>query len=494
MGKKKSVVLLTLITIVIVVLLAVAVVPSFPLSFFREDSVKTWNPVTSVYDKDEVLGGGYVARYYPEGVISGAEYESDRSSYEAAGGEALADYENSYRQFKGLYLSTDPDDGILTKNGDEYVVTEAFKEWFDETSELIAERVKSAQFSSMNVSVVDDYAIEVKIPASNAEIASSALQSFAYTGSLTITDGTNTYPSKTEKSSDYFKSFKVKTSGVNAYLQITATDLGSEKLTSFKENSSSSTVSFNIGENTLLSPQGSYLENLDGNTWAIGLNSEAAGEILAIVLQTALNTDFGDGGFALDVSGAQISSYDAVYGENGDVLLYVAALIALAVAVILPVVLYKGFGVAMAYGTMTYALIVAYLYAFVTNSVFEISVGSAVLFVAGLALIFALNARVYAKIKSEVALGKTVQSSVKNAFKRTLLSAVDVCVVALLGSVAFLFSGAGMSVLAVQSLICFAAAAFVSLLWTRVLNHMLLSAAKDKYAFYRLQREDEDDE
>lgn len=495
MGKKKSVVLLTLITIVIVALCVVALVPSFSLSVFKEDSVQTWNPVTSIYDKDEVLGGGYVARYYPEGVISGAEYESDCLDYEAAGEEELEEYKNSYRKFGGLYLSTDPDDGILTKSGEEYVVTEAFAQWIAETADLIADRVAAyTEFSSINVSVVDDYAIEVKIPSSNAEISSSALQAFAYTGSLSVSDGTNTYPSKTEKASDYFKSFKVKTSGTSAYIQITATDLGTEKLTSFKENSASSTISFNVGDDTLLSPQGSYLENIDGNTWGVGVGSEDAGKILALVLDSALNATLGDGGFSLDVDGEQISTFEPVYGENGDVLLLVAALVALLVAVVLPVILYKGFGVAMAFGTMTYFLVVTYLYGFVTNAVFEVSVGSATAFILGLALIFVLNSRVYAKIKEEFALGKTVDSSVKLAFKRTLLPAVDVCVVAVLCSIAGLFASSGVHTLAAQCLICFAAVSFVCLIWTRVLNTLLISATKDKFAFYRLKREDVDDE
>lgn len=183
-----------------------------------------------------------------------------------------------------------------------------------------------------------------------------------------------------------------------------------------------------------------------------------------------------------------------MYGKDGKTLLYVAALIALAIAVVLPLFLYKGYGVAMAYGTMTYFVIVAFLYAYVTNAVFEISVGSAIAFIAGLALIFALNSRVYAKIKEEVSLGKTVDSSVKNAFRKTLLPAVDACVAAVLSSIAFLIGAAGLQIVAAQCLICFAAASFVCLIWTRVLNCMLVSAAKDKYAFYRLKREDDDDE
>lgn len=492
MGKKKSVVLLTLITIVIVVLCAVAVFPSFPLSVFKEDSVKTWNPVVSLYDLDEELGGGYTARYYPSGVISQAEYESNCISIEKQEPSELEEYKSSYYKHGGVYLSKDIDgDHVMKKDGENYVVDPAFDAWFKDTAGLIGERFSKMQYSTVNVSVSDDYVLEVSVPSSGS--SSSALQAFAYTGNLTVSDGTNEYPAKTESVTDYFTSFKVKTSGVNAYIEIKATDLGSEKLKDFNENYSSTQISFKIGDETLISPQGSYIENITGNTWAIGVNNETSGEVLAIALDSALHFE-GSTSFAFDQEKTEIASYEAVYGKNGKIMLYVAALIALAVAVILPIILYKGFGVAMAYGTMTYFVIVAILYAYVTNAVFEVSAVSALLFVAGLALIFALNSRVYAGIKEENSLGKTVDSAVKNAFKKTLLPAVDCCAVALLGSLAFLIGGALLQTVAAQAVICFAAVSFVCLIWTRVLNHLLLSAAKDKYAFYRLKREDDDDE
>ena len=500
MGKKKSVVLLTLITIVIVVLCAVAVFPTFHLSVFKKDSVKTWNPVVALYDTDEELGGGYVARYYPAGVISATEYDSNcRSISGQEGEEKLQEYMDSYEKHGGVYLSKNEDDKVMRRvtdeNGDRFEVTDAFKAWFEETADLVAARYASMQYSSLCVSVADDYVLEVKVPrASVSSSASSALTSFAYTGELTISDGTNTYPGKLETATDYFKSFKVKTTnwGASAYLQIKATDKGSEILKTF--SSGSSTITIKIGENTVLNPKGSYFENISGNTWAIGLNSEEAGKILAATLDSALHYTQGDSGYSFDADKTEISSYEAVYGDNGKVMLYMAALIVLAIALILPLILYKGYGVAMAYGTMTYFLIVAFLYAFVTSAAFEISAVSVLLFAAGLALIFTVESRVYKKIKAEVALGKTVASSVKNAFKKTLMPAVDVCVAAVLASLAFLIGGSLLSTVAAQAVICFAAASFVCLLWTRVINYLLFSAAKDKYAFYRLKREDDDDE
>ena len=57
MGKKKSVVLLTLLTIVIVALCAMIVVPSFELPFLWNGAVSNWNPVVKTYDLDANLGG-----------------------------------------------------------------------------------------------------------------------------------------------------------------------------------------------------------------------------------------------------------------------------------------------------------------------------------------------------------------------------------------------------------------------------------------------------
>ena len=84
MGKKKSVVLLTLITIVIVVLCAMIVVPSFELPFLWNGAVSEWNPVVKTYDLGADLGGGYYTYYYPEGIISETEYKDECESFEDA--------------------------------------------------------------------------------------------------------------------------------------------------------------------------------------------------------------------------------------------------------------------------------------------------------------------------------------------------------------------------------------------------------------------------
>ena len=74
------------------------------------------------------------------------------------------------------------------------------------------------------------------------------------------------------------------------------------------------------------------------------------------------------------------------------------------------------------------------------------------------------------------------------------MTVVDIYSVLALGAVALLIGVGGVATFAWQALICVVTAAFCNLLWTRVINVMLLSASKDKYKYFRLVREDDDDE
>ena len=59
---------------------------------------------------------------------------------------------------------------------------------------------------------------------------------------------------------------------------------------------------------------------------------------------------------------------------------------------------------------------------------------------------------------------------------------------------ALLIGGAGLQTIAFQALICVIAAAFINLVWARVINLLFLSASKNKYKYFRFVREDDDDE
>nr|MBR6778189.1 hypothetical protein [Clostridia bacterium] len=195
MGKKKSVVLMTLLTIVIVVLCAITAFPAFTLP--GSNGVKKWNPAVLQYDLGTDFGGGYYAYYYPQGVITETEYKKNEAALE---GDELTEYKDSYKQYKdtSLYLSTDPDDGIYTVE-DKENVTEGFKTAFNKAVELVSARFAERAAmtgSDFRVSVVDDFAIRVQLSkventkelASN-EYASQAFSLFSLTDKLYFMQG-----------------------------------------------------------------------------------------------------------------------------------------------------------------------------------------------------------------------------------------------------------------------------------------------------------------
>ena len=234
MGKKKSVVLLTLLTIVIVALCAMIVVPSFELPFLWNGAVSNWNPVVKTYDLDANLGGGYYTYYYPEGVISEVEYQKE---YESRSEDKQEEYENSYTPYKGLYLSTDSDDGVVEETENGYVVTDSFKESFEAAKKEISSRYEKRGDSSFRVSVVDDYALRIELPVSDTA-AGTAFSYFSYTGEFTLYDGTNTVleASKDESPKDYIKGFSPKKNGDSTYIQVKLTDEGRKLINAFLQS------------------------------------------------------------------------------------------------------------------------------------------------------------------------------------------------------------------------------------------------------------------
>ncbi len=489
MGKKKSIVLMVLLTIVMVVLCAITVFPSFAIP----GTAKKWNPAVMQYDFGSDLGGGYYAYYYPEGVIPESEYknleEEDRADYKAHG---------------GLYLSTKGELNILS--GDE--VTEEFKTNFAKAAAEIIARYEAKGYSDYCVSVVDDYALKIVLP--GYEIASgetSALQSvastldlFKETGELEIKLG----ESVVEERKDYevneiIKSFSVYTKNEVAYLQIKFTGVGEEMIKSYVEGYDATSqeaekLSIVLGEQTFEIDPTQHIDTKHVVKYPVAYESSVHNaETLVILFNSALN----NGGFDIsfrEIANSDIRTFEPAYGKNTLTLLFIALAVVIVGLIAFAIVKTGGFGVANAYSLVTYLLITALFFAFATQGVFEVTLGTALVFVMGMALLTALNLKVYKAIKAEFALGKTVESSIKGAYKKNLWGMVDIYAVLGLGAVALLIGAAGLQTLAWQALLCIATGAFCSLLWTRVVSYMLMSASKNKYNYFRLVREDDDDE
>ncbi|MBQ8322649.1 MAG: hypothetical protein IJX91_01640 [Clostridia bacterium] len=512
MGKKKSVVLMVLLTIVIVALCALVAFPAFPIP----NSPDSWNPVALQYDLGADLGGGYYAYCYPEGVISETEYNADEAALKEAiaaaesekdkakAQEEYDEYVESYAAYKGLYLSTDEELGIYADGAP----TAEFKTNFASTAELIAKRYDEKGYSDYRVAVVDDFSLRVELPKSEVNVG-SILTAMSLTGDMSIETGgavVDELKAEGAKASDLIKSVSVATRYKTAYLKIKFTDAGEEMIERVKDtlseassttdSSSATTLDIKIGGETITQIYKDSImdNNREARVLAVDQVNKAYVKTFEILLDSVLETEGADSVTFRSLSSADIRTFEPVYGDNVLTLLYIALAIVIVALIVAPIVSMGRYGAVGAYGTLSYFVVTTLCFAFITGGTFEITLGSVLVFLAGLILVNVLHAHVYGAIKKEFDLGKTVESSVKGGFKKTLWGIVDIYAVLLLASLALLLATGGLHTMALQAIICVVTGAFCNLLWLRAINYTLLSASKNKFKYFRFVREDDDDE
>ena len=521
MGKKKSTVLMVLLTIVMVALCAITVFPSFAIP----GTVKIWNPAVTQYDLGEDLGGGFYAYYYPTGVISETEYLELGED----GQETYTQYVKNDGTATGLYLNNDPVYGILDESeecegGVSNVVVDEFEEVFEAAVAELTARFAAKGYADYRVSIVDDFAVRVELPSSEktevytaAENAMQTFGWFAKMGGMTIT----LTGSEVSQLDDYELTEIInevhfyKKNGMTG-IRITFSEVGDEMINDFLYDieeaaaltSASSSVedpvlAFYVGDEAIFEldetkvDNGYIYEAIGGYEVFLPVGEEEEADFartLVILLNSALNNAEGFDIEFTTLTNSDLRTYGTVFGEATMLMLYIALFAVIVALIAFSVVKMGRFGVVSGYATVSYLIVTGLCFAFISNTSYAITLGTVLVFALGLALINALNAYVYNAIKAEFALGKTVESSVKGGYKKTLWNVVDVYAVLLLGALALLIGAAGLQTFATQALICIVTAAFCNLLWTRVINYVFLSASKNKYKYFRFVREDNDDE
>lgn len=513
MGKKKSVVLMTLLTIVILGLCILTAFPSFTIPF--SGGIESWNSAVMQFDLGMDLNGGYYAYYYPEGVISETEYETNVSMMEE---DKAKEYGADYVKHGTLYIHKDAEYGIVDEEGK---IEPEFLETFNKAAEAISARYADKGLADFSVSVVDDIALRIQLPASEtsknydaATQASQMFSSFAFTDNLTIKKGGEVIEELDADEAtiaDVLKEVKVKTRYEAAYLEFNFTDLGKDMIKAFVEENEkaiedaeakteagtettpeTTTLEFFLGEEEEAFMTVTH-EMVNGSVveYALAEDSDISYiETLAVVINSVI--EYGD--FDIKFVISNIRQFEAVAGENTLVWLYVVLFVVLVALVVFGIVKMGRFGIVGAYTSLSYLIITGLLFAFGSSGVFVVTIGSLAAFLFGLVLVNVLQYYIYNAIKKEFSLGKTVESSVKGGYKKTFWGIVDIYAVLLLGALFFLIGCGGFGAMASQLVICVLVAAFCNLLWARGINHVLLSASKDKYKYYRLVREDDEDD
>ena len=501
MGKKKSVVLITLISIVVAFLCVLTLLPSFAIPFPINGSYKTWNPVVDQFALSSDFGGGYYTYYYPQGVIPASEYENN---YENISDETEKQaYAESYVAWKGLYLEKaetsifDDEDTASAAT-----VSQEFKAQFAKATKLIMSRVEKKGYSASRVAVVDDYAVRIELPASEVNF-STAFQTYANVGKLELQmGGTVLEELKETDITEYIKSFNVRTQyGQVVYVETKLTKAGRElfkglksDLTASTEGSASATtVDVTLGGETVLQVYSDFISDDGEVRAAYMIDYKDVFETWGIVLNSALEDGYSEINFS-EVTSDSIRNFESVYGENALTLLYIALGVILVLAIALPIVFYRGYGVSCMYSTLSYLSVVAICFAFISKTAFEVSVGSVIIFLLGLILVNYFNVRLYNECKAGIE-RRTPESAMAAAHKSLLGEMIDTYAILLIGALIFLTAIGGVYTMALQALICLVTAAFCSLLWGRLINYLYMSATKDKYKYFHFERKEvEDDE
>ncbi len=503
MGKKKSVALMVLFTIVIIALCGLLIFPSIPVG------MKIWKPVVSQYDFSTELDGGYYAYYYPEGVIPETEYNDTLQGYQelvdgaetdderADAQKELDKYVDSYQEHKGLYLSTDESYAIFA--GD--VVSDDFKADFKKVANEIAARYAQKEYSDYRVSVVDDYALRVEIPLVEQHSA-EVFTMLAITDELTMSVGEETVDELNEglKVSDLIEEFATASKNGYSFVKVKFTDAGRDMVAREKENLTTSdatdtttALNIKIGDETMIEIYSDTLmdNNREARVLAVEKENKDVVKLYTILFNSLLDNEFN---VSFDSNRIEARTFEPVYGDVTVTYLYIALGVVLLAALVLPAIKMGRFGIVSAYANLSYFIIVGICYKYLLGSVFELTLGGILIFLVGLVLINALQAYIYAAIKKEFALGKTVESAVKGGYKKTIMTIVDIFAVMLLGALALLIGVGGVSTLAIHALIVIVTGAFCNLLWARVINYVFLSASKNKFRYFRFVREEDDDD
>ena len=513
MGKKKSVVLMVFISIV---LFALTVFSVYPAHWFPwNDGLKGWNSVAADFvDFGSDYKGGYYVYYYPEGVISEAKYKDNYASLnekEGVESEKQKEYRERFIQSGGLYLDKEAD---FITDGDQ--ISEDFKEEMQVACDVIAQRFSQKHYTDYTVSVVDTYAIRVDIPNSVAKVnqgeasddVAETLQLFANVGEMTLKLNGTVVDEMLEdeaKVSDFIKHFSLDSKFKYKFIRVKLTADGADLIERLEDEGSlvsqetDTTMDGNTGlwlymGDTPVLPI--YSENVASKSVLKCMYNEAqykgALESRVILLNSGLDID-GCSFLFSDVT-SEIREKSHVYGQESSGAMLILLGAATLLAIIVAAVVSKRFGGVFGYMACTYVSLTSLSFAFITKTLFVFTLGTALMYLFGLALMLALHFKTYSLIKDEVKLGKTVNSAVKLGYKKSVRTTVDVYAVLALGVLGFLVGIAGVTTMVWQALLCFAVAAFCNLVWGRAINSVALNTCKDKYKYFGLVREDDDDE
>ena len=505
MSKVKS----TLITVLLA--LAIVVAAFFATISFPVGEIYRINSISSGIHLGADLSGYAYTTIYPEGVITAEEFS----------GLSKEDAEN-YELVGGLYVDrAEYDDDELAE----------LKANVQSDAQILADRFGKKGYSSYSVSVEDELSIRISVPtnftyasykgndsqshSTDLSTATASLTTLSADGKLTLrtvdssieqtdadgntttynprkddlydtalVDGSNTYSiAGTDDVSEYLESVTSTTFGTTTAVTLNFTEEGQEsfsEITTRAASSDSQTIYFFVGDTQVLSFNCTSTVNL--RSISLQASDKSAGENSAIAIQSVIS------GQSLSAEYQAVSNVitsTATAGDSAALWMFIGSIVVLAELIVASIVRYKRLGGVNALVILIFALVIVYaLYLLAIQTTMAVVFCSFI----GLALLMVSNGVVFTEVKRLVATGRTIQASVKEAYKNVLMTVTDMHIVLVVVSI--LLAAVGVGEVAACGLIMVVAsvASYVLYWFTRLMWYVLSAPVRDKFAFAGLKR------
>lgn len=472
MGKKKSIVFITLITIILVALLFFSFVP-FPIN-----AVSKFNSFVGSSQLGMELGGGVETVYYPKGVISKAEYQG------------LADASKNYRAHKGIYIQNDNFDtqGQITDN---------FKNSFEQAFRVIQKRFEQKLYTNFSIFRQDDYSILVRVP--KTEEGSSALFKYmSADGGIKFTNAENTSQNYINNNdSSLIKSASVFNAGDTGYgVRINLTGAGRERVKKLTEgatqNSTDKKIYLYVGTTELFSVQ--VTQQLDTSTLQVSGNfrtKEEANTIVSIInlARRQENT------FSMSFTTSTIQRFDATMGKYTALILLLTLSAITIAAIVYLFIRYKGLGFVYLLSIVTFILALILCTTFIPTLVITPTSFIAIFFSGLLLTLFSKMS--FDRIKEEFKKGKTLHKSIHDAFNKSAILTAEVHgALFVFATLCYAIATGMMQSIGLLFMIGIGLSAAVTLGLNRFYLYLTMPQAKNKIEYCNLRKEviDIDDE
>lgn len=505
MSKVKS----TVITVLLV--LAIVVAAFFATISFPVGEIYRINSISSGIHLGADLSGYAYTTIYPKGVITAEDFsglsEEDAEHYELIG---------------GLYVDrVEYDDAEL----------EELKADVQSDAEILADRYGRKGYSSYSVSVEDGLSIRICVPtnftyasykgndstsrSTDLSAATAALTTICADGKITLrttdasieltdasgnsttysprkddlyetalVDGAHTYSiAGTDDVSEYFESVSTMTFGNTTAVTLNFTEEGQEsfaEVTTRAASSDSQTIYFFVGDTQVLSFN--CTSTVSQRSLSLQASDKGSGENSAITLQSVVE------GNVLGVNYESVTNVitsTPAAGENAALFMGIGSLVVLAALIVASVIRYKRLGGVNALIILIFALVIVYaLYLLSIQTTMSVVLCAFI----GLALLMVSNGVVFTEVKRLVATGRTLQASVKEAYKNVLMTVTDTHIVLLVVSILLAAVGAGEVAACGLVMVVATVASYVLYWFTRLMWYVLSAPVRDKFAFAGLKR------